>query len=67
MREVIKMLLIFAFVFWLIVAHWLIAYWIDLNIKASIISGLIIVHLDMFLVASFFVGYKKTQELEGEE
>lgn len=67
MREVIKMFLTFAFGFWLIVAHWLTAYLIDLNIKASIIAGLLIVHLDMFLIATFLAGYKKSQELEGEE
>lgn len=67
MKEVIKMFLTFAFGFWLIVAHWLTAYLIDLNIKASIIAGLLIVHLDIFLIASFFVGYKKSKEKELEE
>lgn len=67
MREVIKMFLTLAFGFWLIVAHWLTAYLIDLDIKASIVVGLLIVHLDIFLIASFFVGYKKSHELGDEE
>ena len=67
MKEVIKMFLTFAFGFWLIVAHWLVVYLIDLNIKASIIAGLLIVHFDMFLVATFIAGYKKTKDQESEE
>ena len=67
MKDVIRMFLFFVSVFWLVVAHCITIYLIDINTRVAIIAGVILVHLDMFLIAMFFEGYKKTKELEGKE
>ena len=67
MKDTFNIFLTFILVFWLIVAHWLVVYLIDINTKASIVTGLLIVHFDMFLVATFIAGYKKTKDQESEE
>ena len=67
MKDVIRMFLFLVSVFWLVVAHCITIHLIDINTRTAIIVGVILVHLDMFLIAKFFEGYKKTKELEGKE
>ena len=67
MKDALDIFLTFVLAFWLIVGHWLVIYSFDINAKASIVTGLLIVHFDMFLVATFISGYKKTKDKESEE
>jgi len=66
MKDVIKMLLTFVIVFWLIVLHWLTVYFIGINVKVSIVMGVSLAHVDMFLLATFLVGYDKSHKASEE-
>lgn len=70
MKDVIRMFLFLVSVFWLVVAHCIAIHLIDINKEAAIVTGVILAHLDMFLIAMFVEGYKKTKEepeSEGEK
>lgn len=68
MKDVLKMFLTITLLFWLIVAHFVAVYFTEHDIKVSISLGLIVVHIDIFLISAFFTGYEKAHRvMEGEE
>jgi len=61
MKDVLKMFFTIAFLFWLIVVHFVAVYFIEHDTKVAIWMGLIVVHIDIFVISAFF------RALEGEE
>jgi len=65
MKDVLKMFLTITLLFWLFVAHFVAVYFTEHDIKLAMSIGLIVVHIDIFVISAFFTGYEKAhRELE---
>lgn len=66
MKDVLKIFLTITLLFWLIVAHIVAVYFIEHDIKVAISIGLILVHIDIFVISAFFTGYEKAHRVLGD-